>query len=519
MNLGITSKSLNRLEKLAKAFGVDQFDFNYSAIAELFGVDEKKARKMMEGFKERNYIEIEKLGKGMFRAKINWDYINKLKNAKEKKEKVEKTTKERKQSNNKKQNNTKKQAKKQTKEKIKEKSEVKVNDDLSEIKEAVIDDGREMFTIKVNKKPVKVFFDNGGLGWVVAKDVCNVLGINKIGDLLSLVAPEDKLKIIIKNMKGVSNKARYYYVVCDIALEKLANKNKKYRSAINKILKGISRLAQKVTAKSVSADTKDKVEKSGHEEVVETMLVFKNDDFGEVRIILVNDMPYFVGKDVATILGYKRPADAVRKLVDDEDKGVAKMETPGGLQKVTIINESGLYSLILNSKLPSAKKFKRWVTSEVLPSIARHGAYITPDKVQELLQDPDAMIELLQTLKRERAEKERLAQELESNKPYIEFGKAVEVSEGCALVGDWAKAISKEHNVVIGRNKAFEWLRNNGYLMNNNRPYQRYIDRGYFEVTTKTINANEKDVQVFTTYITSKGQVALTKKIISAFKK
>ena len=103
--------------------------------------------------------------------------------------------------------------------------------------------------------------------------------------------------------------------------------------------------------------------------------VFSNAEFGSVRSIMVNNEPYFVGKDVAEILGYSRTADAIKVHVDKEDKGVCEMQTPGGVQNVTIINESGLYSLILSSKMPNAKKFKRWVTSEVLPAIRKHGVF------------------------------------------------------------------------------------------------------------------------------------------------
>ncbi len=116
--------------------------------------------------------------------------------------------------------------------------------------------------------------------------------------------------------------------------------------------------------------------------------IFKNEEFGEVRTLLIDDEPYFIGKDVATVLGYSNPRDALAKRVDDEDKGVAKCDTLGGIQDLTIINESGLYSLILSSKLPSAKKFKRWVTSEVLPSIRKTGGY-------EIPKDPMKALELM----------------------------------------------------------------------------------------------------------------------------
>lgn len=126
--------------------------------------------------------------------------------------------------------------------------------------------------------------------------------------------------------------------------------------------------------------------------------IFQNADFGSVRTLSINGEPYFVGKDVAVILGYSNPRDALAKHVDEEDKGVAKCDTLGGIQDLTVINESGLYSLILSSKLPNAKKFKRWVTSEVLPVIRRHGIYA----VDEVLNNPDMLIAALTELKAER---------------------------------------------------------------------------------------------------------------------
>ncbi len=122
----------------------------------------------------------------------------------------------------------------------------------------------------------------------------------------------------------------------------------------------------------------------------------------QVRTIEIENEPYFVGKDIATILGYSNPRDAINKHVDDEDKGVAKCDTLGGKQDLIIINESGLYSLILSSKLPNAKKFKRWVTSEVLPAIRKHGGYLTEQKLEEALLNPDTLINLATQLKQER---------------------------------------------------------------------------------------------------------------------
>lgn len=132
--------------------------------------------------------------------------------------------------------------------------------------------------------------------------------------------------------------------------------------------------------------------------------VFQNEEFGTVRTTAINGEPYFVGKDVAAILGYSDTAKAIRVHVDDEDKGVDEMDTPGGKQNIILINESGLYSLILSSKLPTSKRFKRWVTSEVLPTIRRHGVYA----IDEVLNDPDTLISALTALKAERENNRRL---------------------------------------------------------------------------------------------------------------
>ena len=140
--------------------------------------------------------------------------------------------------------------------------------------------------------------------------------------------------------------------------------------------------------------------------------IFKNDRFGEVRTMVINDEPWFVGKDVAMMLGYANTKDALAKRVEREDKRGSQIATPlGGTQTMTIINESGLYSLILSSKLPQAKEFKRWVTSEVLPSIRRNGAYLTDDALARFAEDPDYGIKLLNTLKRERTERLALMKE------------------------------------------------------------------------------------------------------------
>lgn len=136
--------------------------------------------------------------------------------------------------------------------------------------------------------------------------------------------------------------------------------------------------------------------------------IFNSPEFGEIRTIERDGEPWFVGKDVAAALGYKEPTKATRDKVDSEDRGVSKIDTPSGTQEMTIINESGLYSLVLSSKLPTAKQFKRWVTSEVLPSIRKHGAYMTPETLERAILNPDTIIKIATALKEEQDKRKAL---------------------------------------------------------------------------------------------------------------
>lgn len=141
------------------------------------------------------------------------------------------------------------------------------------------------------------------------------------------------------------------------------------------------------------------------------MEIFKNPEFGAIRAVEIDGEPWLVGKDVALALGYKNPQEAIRNHVDAEDKGVSEILTPGGMQKLPIINESGLYSLVLSSKLPKAKQFRRWVTSEVLPTIRKHGACITREKLWEVATSPEVMMKLCSDLLAEREENAALREE------------------------------------------------------------------------------------------------------------
>lgn len=355
--------------------------------------------------------------------------------------------------------------------------------------------------------------------------------------------------------------------------------------------------------------------------------VFNNPEFGEIRTVEINNEPWFVGKDVAVILGYSNPQKAIRDHIDEDDRTVNDSFTVNGTA-IALINESGLYSLVLSSKLPTAKKFKRWVTSEVLPSIRKHGenkalcntqqtaqcvmehqitiiggvacyemdgtvylklenvarglgftqekngveyvkwervnaylnefgfsplvgkdgyipenmfyrlamkakneaaekfqafiadevipsirkhgAYMTPETLEKMVLTPDFGIRLLTELKAEQDKRKALEATVEEQKPHVLFSNAVSASKTTILIGALAKLL-KQNGINIGQNRLFEWLRQNGFLVkrgdNRNMPTQRAMEMGLFEVKESChLNSNGCNVITKTTVVTGKGQ-------------
>lgn len=237
--------------------------------------------------------------------------------------------------------------------------------------------------------------------------------------------------------------------------------------------------------------------------------VFNNPEFGEIRTVEINNEPWFVGKDIAVILGYSNPQKAIRDHVDEDDRTVNDSFTVNGTA-ISLINESGLYSLVLSSKLPTAKKFKRWVTSEVLPSIRKHGAYMTPETLEKMVLTPDFGIRLLTELKAEQDKRKALEATVEEQKPHVLFSNAVSASKTTILIGALAKLL-KQNGIDIGQNRLFEWLRRHGYLVKHgdsrNMPTQRAMEMGLFEVKESChLNSNGCNVITKTTVVTGKGQ-------------
>lgn len=246
--------------------------------------------------------------------------------------------------------------------------------------------------------------------------------------------------------------------------------------------------------------------------------IFSNEEFGSIRTVTIDNEPWFVGKDVADALGYAEPRSAVSKKVDDTDRGVAEMETPSGKQIMTIINESGLYALIFGSRLESAKRFKHWVTSEILPSIRKHGAYMTEQTLEQALTSPDFLIQLATKLKDEQEKNKALTEANNRMRPKEIFADAVMTSEHSILIGELAKLIA-QNGYAIGQKRLFAWMREHGYLLKQggsyNLPAQRYVEAGLFEIKESSISNPDGSVRLTrTTKVTGKGQVYFINKFL-----
>lgn len=204
--------------------------------------------------------------------------------------------------------------------------------------------------------------------------------------------------------------------------------------------------------------------------------LFQNPQFGEIRTVIKDGEPWFVAKDIAKSLGYYNPLEAIR----EHCKGVSEMLTPskGGNQVTKIIPESDVFRLLFRSKLPAADIFQDWLFCEVIPTIRKHGGYLTEKTIEDILSDPDTIIRMAQTIKAEREKIKKLESEKKESLPKVEFYDAVTGSSDTIDIGQAAKVL----NLGYGRNRLFEILREKNILQHNNQPYQKYIDAGYFRV-------------------------------------
>ena len=237
------------------------------------------------------------------------------------------------------------------------------------------------------------------------------------------------------------------------------------------------------------------------------LTVFENQDFGEVRMVAINDDPYFVGKDVAEILGYSNSRKALADHVDDEDKGVTKCYTLGGTQDLAVINESGLYSLILSSKLPRAKQFKHWVTSEVLPAIRKHGAYAT----EELIANPDLAIAAFKALKEEREQNRKLeqkvavqTQQISEMAPKVSYYDVVlnckDLVSISAIAKDYGWSASRMNKYL--HEKGIQFRQGDIWLL-----YQKYAEKGYTSTKTHSYLNDDGPHTKVHTYWSQKGRL------------
>ena len=251
--------------------------------------------------------------------------------------------------------------------------------------------------------------------------------------------------------------------------------------------------------------------------------IFKNSEFGEIRTVTKNNEPWFVAIDVCNALELSNPTVVVGRLDEDE-----RTKFNLGRQGMTnIVSEYGLYNLILASRKKEAKKFKRWITHEVIPTIRKHGAYMSSEVIEKTLSDPDYLIRLATNLKEEKAKRALAEAQIERDKPKVLFADTVSSSNKSCLVGELAKLISQEAirrgeiNKKIGQNNLFAWMRSSGYLCKSgerkNQPLQQYVEQGLFELKKGTyVDANGVNVLTTTTKVTGKGIIYFINKFLGA---
>lgn len=242
-------------------------------------------------------------------------------------------------------------------------------------------------------------------------------------------------------------------------------------------------------------------------------------DGQQLRIVEQNNEPWFVAKDVCDILEIKNSRDAISRLDDDEKASVGLTD---GSQKrnVSIVNEFGLYNLVLGSRKPEAKQFKRWITHEVIPSIRKHGGYLTPEKIEETLLNPDTIIMLATNLKDEQEkrrqaelEKQQAEKVIQLQKPKVVFADSCLASQDSVLVKDVAK-LACNQGINIGQNRLYRKLREWGYIQKHDtQPTQRAIDSGYFEVLQRNIQTPDGSKLTRTTKVTTKGQMRIINRL------
>lgn len=253
------------------------------------------------------------------------------------------------------------------------------------------------------------------------------------------------------------------------------------------------------------------------EKLATDIQIFKNEQFGQIRVVERDGEPWFVAVDICGALDIANSRDALTRI-DEDEKGVALTDTLGGAQEVAVVNEPGLYSLVLGSRKSEARAFKRWITHDVIPAIRKTGMYATPATVETMLANPDTMIQVLQAFKDEREQRLALETRIVADAPKVAFADAVETSTDSCLVGQLAKII-RQNGYEIGANRLFEYLRKEGYLCragsNRNMPTQRSMEAGWFEVKESVLENPDGSIRVVRTpKVTGKGQIYFVNKFL-----
>ncbi len=253
------------------------------------------------------------------------------------------------------------------------------------------------------------------------------------------------------------------------------------------------------------------------EKLATDIQIFKNEQFGQIRVVERDGESWFVAVDICGALDIANSRDALTRI-DEDEKGVALTDTLGGAQEVAVVNEPGLYSLVLGSRKSEARAFKRWITHDVIPAIRKTGMYATPATVEAMLANPDTMIQVLQAFKDEREQRLALETRVVADAPKVAFADAVETSTDSCLVGQLAKII-RQNGYEIGANRLFEYLRKEGYLCragsNRNMPTQRSMEAGWFEVKESVLENPDGSIRVVRTpKVTGKGQIYFVNKFL-----
>lgn len=242
------------------------------------------------------------------------------------------------------------------------------------------------------------------------------------------------------------------------------------------------------------------------------LTIFENNEFGEIRVADIGNKPYFMLSDVCRVLEIKNSRDTKSRLNKNGVGTTDIIDSMGRMQQADFINESNLYKLVFQSRKPQAEKFSEWVTSEVLPSIRKHGAYMTDDVLEKTIENPDFLIGILDNLKKEKQKRQELELEKEENRPKVLFAESVQSSNKSILIGEMAKLI-KQNGINIGQNRLFEWLRNNGYLISRkgesyNLPTQKSMELKILEIKESThLNPDGSVRLTRTPKVTGKGQI------------